>query len=255
VRDFASRYHAPSSGTTQSLDESGLVATIAERLVILNERIERAAERSGRTRADVRLVAVAKTVPCDDIALAIAGGVTEVGENKVQEAERKVAVIGNQVLWHMVGHLQTNKVKKAVGIFDWIQSVDSIRLLDRVNRAALELDRRPSVLLQVNTSGEDSKFGVDPSELTDLVHLASECEGVRVEGLMTIGPMTDIESQTRQAFQRLRLLAEDIRRWNVPRVSMRHLSMGMTGDFEIAIEEGATIVRIGTAIFGPRPTP
>jgi len=230
------------------------VTTIAERLDALNRRIERAAERSGRTRADIRLVAVAKTVPCEEIAHALAAGVTDIGENRVQEAERKIAVLGSQAIWHMVGHLQTNKVRKAVALFDWIQSVDSVRLLDRINRVAAELGRRPSVLLQVNTTGETSKFGVEPAAIGDLVYFASECEHLSVEGLMTIGPLTEIESQTRQAFQRLRLLAEDTRRWTLPRISMRHLSMGMTSDFEIAIEEGATMVRIGTALFGPRPT-
>lgn len=228
------------------------MATVAERLAILNERIARAAERSGRTRDDIRLVAVTKGVPCDQIGLALAAGVTEIGENRVQEAERKISLMGSQAIWHMVGHLQTNKVKKAVLLFDWIQSVDSIRLLDRLNRVAIDMGRRPTLLIQVNTSEETSKFGVTPSALADVVHFASECEGVDVEGLMTLGPRTDIESQTRQAFQRLRLLAEEIQRWNLPRVSMRHLSMGMTSDFEIAIEEGATMVRIGTALFGPR---
>ena len=230
--------------------------SIKENLEQVKQNIANAAVKAGKSPEDIILVMATKTVEPERIREAIKAGGRIIGENKIQEALKKYEALKDEdAKWHFIGHLQTNKVKKAVGIFDWIQSVDSIRLLDRVNQVALELDRRQSVLLQVNTSGEAFKFGVDPPELPVLVHLASECEGVRVEGLMTIGPMTDIESQTRQAFQRLRLLAEDVRRWNLPRISMRHLSMGMTGDFEIAVEEGATIVRVGTAIFGPRPTP
>ncbi|MBM3214837.1 YggS family pyridoxal phosphate-dependent enzyme [Candidatus Poribacteria bacterium] len=226
---------------------------IADRLSDLQSKVADAASRSGRRADDVLIVAVSKMVPCESIAHAIAAGIQHVGENKVQEADPKIGVLGRQVTWHMVGHLQTNKVKRAVELFDWIQSVDSVRLLDRINRQAEALEMTPRVLLQVNTSGEPSKFGASPGDLETLVHFASECRHVGVEGLMTIGPLTHDEAAVRKSFQRLRTLAETARSWKLPRVSFAHLSMGMSGDYVTAIEEGATIIRIGSAIFGPRP--
>lgn len=227
--------------------------SIAQRLQQLNERIAVAAERAGRSVSDVQIVAVAKMIPCDQIALAIAAGVTRIGENHVQDAIEKRQVIGPQVEWHLVGHLQSNKVRKALQVFDWIHSIDSVSLLERADRVADELDATPHCLVQVNTSGEASKFGAAPTDLRAIVERASECRMLTIEGLMTIGPLTDDTAAIRDSFRRLRELANEVQAWGAPRVTMRHLSMGMTSDFAIAIEEGATMIRIGTAIFGPRP--
>jgi pyridoxal phosphate enzyme (YggS family) len=228
--------------------------TIAERLRAIQERIEAAAARSGRSPKDITLVAVAKSVPCNQIARAIAAGVAHVGENRVQEAAEKVPVLGRQVEWHMVGHLQSNKARRALELFDWVHSVDSTRLLLRLDALATQMSANPRLLIQVNTSADGSRFGVAPADVKELVLRASECETVSVEGMMTIGPLTADENTVRCAFRRLRELAGEVRSLGLPRVHMRHLSMGMTADFEIAIEEGATIVRIGTALFGPRLT-
>jgi hypothetical protein len=223
---------------------------IAANVAGVLERIARAAERSGRSAADVTLVAVGKLVEADRVRKAIAAGVTDVGENYVQEAAAKKPLVGAGARWHMIGHLQRNKAKQAVAIFDMMETVDSYRLAEAIGRQAEAAGRTMPILLQVNTSGEPSKSGIAPEEAETLVAAVSQTPGVRVEGLMTIGRWDPDPEKARPEF---RLLAELARRLEERTgVGMRWLSMGMSHDFEVAIEEGAGLVRVGTGIFGPR---
>ncbi|HID55231.1 TPA: YggS family pyridoxal phosphate-dependent enzyme [Candidatus Poribacteria bacterium] len=218
----------------------------------VKERIEKAAIRAGRDPSQIRIVAVSKTFPVERILEAIEAGITDIGENRVQEAEPKIAQIGNRIKWHMVGHLQRNKVKKALGMFDLIQSVDSLRLLDEMEKRAARMGRMIDVLIQVNTSGEETKYGLKPDEVMSFMEVVSQKEHIRVLGLMTIGPLVDDPEKARPSFVMLRRIKEEIEAAKIPKVEMRYLSMGMTDDFEIAIEEGSNMVRIGRAIFGER---
>jgi pyridoxal phosphate enzyme (YggS family) len=215
-------------------------------------RIAAAAERAGRDPAEVLLVAVTKTVPAERINEAIRAGVRAIGENRVQEAESKWGGLLPGPERHMVGRLQRNKAGKAVDLFDRIQSIDGLRLAEAVSRRAEAAGRRIPVLIEVNTSGEESKAGVEPEGLRALLQETAGLPGISADGLMTVGPLTEDARTVRAAFRRLRLLFDGLREHPVPGTDMRHLSMGMSGDFEIAIEEGATIVRVGTAIFGAR---
>jgi pyridoxal phosphate enzyme (YggS family) len=215
-------------------------------------RIAAAAKRAGRDPAEVLLVAVTKTVPAERINEAIRAGVRAIGENRVQEAESKWGGLLPGPERHMVGRLQRNKAGKAVDLFDRIQSIDGLRLAEAVSRRAEAAGRRIPVLIEVNTSGEESKAGVEPEGLRALLQETAGLPGISADGLMTVGPLTEDARTVRAAFRRLRLLFDGLREHPVPGTDMRHLSMGMSGDFEIAIEEGATIVRVGTAIFGAR---
>ena len=228
------------------------MATLSEKLADVNRRIERACMRAGRTPDTVALVAVTKTIPAEIIQAAIDAGVRLVGENKVQEASAKLGQVRGDVAWHMLGHLQRNKVKKAVVLFDMIQSVDSEDLAVEMDKRAAELGRVMDVLVEVNTSGEDTKFGARPEDCIDLVGKMSHLRHISVRGLMTVGAFTPCEEIVRTGFRLLRDLRDAIRRANIEHVRMDFLSMGMTSDFEMAIEEGANMVRIGTAIFGER---
>ncbi|MCX5801742.1 MAG: YggS family pyridoxal phosphate-dependent enzyme [Candidatus Eisenbacteria bacterium] len=225
---------------------------IRARLDCLAERVESAAARAGRNPAEVTVVAVAKTIPVEVVEKAIELGVKHVGENRVQEASPKFDRIGRKVTWHMVGHLQTNKVKRALEIFDVIQSVDSVRLGGAISDRAAATGRTADVLLEVNTSGEATKYGFDPDELAGHVEQMCVLEGIRVRGLMTVGPLAEQPDDARGAFVLLRRLGEKISSLGFPNVDMSVLSMGMSGDFEVAIEEGATVIRVGTAVFGER---
>jgi pyridoxal phosphate enzyme (YggS family) len=216
------------------------------------ERIEGACARAGRRPEEVRVVAVTKTVGPERIQEAVGAGLTLLGENRVQEAAPKIESVRGDVTWHMVGHLQRNKVKKAVGMFDMIQSVDSLGLAEEVDRRSGGIGKRMEVLVEVNTSREDTKFGITPEETLDLVGQMSHLKHIAVRGLMTIGAFTDDEGVVRSCFKTLRRLAGDVREADIPGARMDILSMGMTSDFEMAIEEGSNMVRIGTAIFGPR---
>ena len=222
---------------------------IAENLRQVQDRVANAAERSGRSPKDVLLVAVSKTWPVPIVQAAVDAGVLALGENRVQEAQMKVPEVKGAPPWHLVGHLQRNKAKVAVGLFDTIQSVDSARLAREIGKHAVSAGKEVSIQLQVNTSGEASKFGVAPDDLEALVEETIDVEGVAVVGLMTIAAYTDDEASVRKCFVALRELRDRV---SSNRPSIRHLSMGMTGDFEMAIEEGATVVRVGTAIFGKR---
>jgi len=233
------------------MSRSVKTADIAGNLARVRERIARAAEGAGRRPEEIRLVAVSKLVEAERVREAIAAGVTDIGENYVQEAAAKRAEVGEGARWHLVGHLQRNKAGKAVTIFDIIQTVDSPRLAEAIGKRAEAAGKTVGVLLQVNTSGEESKFGVAPDQVESLLEAVMGVSGLRVEGLMTIGRWDPDPERARPEF---RLLAELAGRLEGRTgAEMRWLSMGMSHDFEAAIEEGANLVRIGTGIFGPRP--
>jgi len=222
---------------------------IRERLTAVRRRIEAAAGRSGRAAASVTLVAVSKTMPVEAIREAVAEGATILGENRVQEARDKIEALAGAAEWHLIGHLQTNKAKLAVGLFDRIHSLDSIRLAHELERHAVEAGRRVRCLVQVNVGGEEQKNGASESEVRPLLEAASRLPHILVEGLMAIPPFLSDPEAVRPFFRRLRVLREELARDGF---FLPDLSMGMTQDFEVAIEEGATLVRVGTAIFGPR---
>jgi pyridoxal phosphate enzyme (YggS family) len=226
---------------------------IAENLARVKERIEMAARRSGRNPAAVRLVAVSKTVEAERVLQAIEAGVKILGENYVQEAQKKIEALGHEVAWHFLGHLQTNKAKVATRLFDLIHSVDSLNLAEELDRQALKGGKMLPILLQVNIGGEATKSGAQEKEIIQLAEKISELEGLAVKGLMTLPPYFDDPQSSRPYFIELRKLSEKLAALNIPRIWMEELSMGMSNDFEVAIEEGATLVRVGTAIFGPRP--
>ena len=220
---------------------------LAENLKAINRRIEQAALRAGRTPGDVKLVAVSKTHPAATLREAIAAGATILGENKVQEAEGKIIEIGRAAAeWHLIGHLQSNKARKAVQLFDVIHSVDSLELAQRLERICIEDGRDElSVFVHVDLAGEETKSGIAESDLDELADFLKSCKCLKFNGLMILPPFFDDPEMTRRFFRRLR----DIRDRIIP---SGELSMGMSHDFEVAIEEGATIVRVGTAIFGER---
>ena len=223
---------------------------VAARVEEVRERIERARVRAGRADS-VTLVAVTKTHPSDAVRAVLAAGVADVGENRVQELEEKVAEVGRGAVgWHLIGHLQRNKAGKALPLFDLIHSLDSPRLAEALSAEAVKRGITARALVQVNASGEESKGGFEPGELVDAVGRIAALPGMRVEGLMTMAPFTDDESVVRAAFRRTRELLDDVAR-QVPGVG-RQLSMGMSNDFEIAVEEGSTLVRVGSVLFGER---
>ncbi len=211
----------------------------------VRERIGWAAERAGRRTTDVTLIGVSKTVPVERVRQALAAGVPALGENRVQEAKEKITALGHPVPWHLIGHLQTNKVKDALGLFDLIHSLDRLELARECDRRARAGGTAIDVLVQVNVGGEASKGGFEPDELDAALDALAELDTLRVRGLMTIPPAVERAEDARGWFRTLRGLAE--------RHGLRELSMGMSADFEVAIEEGATMVRVGTAIFGARP--
>ena len=225
---------------------------LADRLDSLRERIVRACVRSGRAPDSVRLLPVTKGVPTDTVREAMALGLREFGENRVQEAEQKIAGMDPRPRWHLVGHLQRNKAKRAVELFDVIHSIDSAHLADEISRRAVEMSKRVPCLVEVNTSGDRTKFGVPPEAARELLEAVSGCRQIELRGLMTIGPLAGGAEGARRAFQRLAAIRGDAARTGLL-AEDADLSMGMSDDFEIAIEEGATIVRVGTALFGVRP--
>ena len=224
-----------------------------ERLENIKDRIRKAAESSGRNPNSFRLVAVSKTKPADLVRQAIRAGVITLGENYIQEARDKInALAGENVSWHFIGHLQRNKAKYAVRLFDLIHSVDSIKLARELNKQAGKHDKIQNILVQVNISSEETKSGIAPHECLDLIRAIAKLDNLSVHGLMTMPPFFDQPEKARPFFASLRDLRDTIQAESIPGVSMAELSMGMTGDFETAIQEGATLVRIGTAIFGER---
>lgn len=227
---------------------------IAENLARVKRRMAEAAGKSGRDPQTVRLVTVSKLIPEHKIAQAIEAGATLLGESRVQEAEKKIAHLGRQnIRWHFIGHLQQNKVKYIFDLFDLIHSVDRLELAEAIHRAARKRRLTIPVLVQVNVSGEAAKFGVAPEQLENLLVNLSRLDGLRVQGLMTIPPYDPDPEKSRKYYARLRELGNRMAQSNIENISLRELSMGMSNDFTIAIEEGATLVRVGTAIFGKRP--
>lgn len=225
---------------------------LSENLRDIEERITSTCISCGRTRNEVLLIAVSKTKPLTLLEEAYACGIRDFGENRVQELSQKAESMPEDIRWHMIGHLQKNKVKAAVRHAYMIHSVDSISLAQAISVEAVKQSKTISVLLEVNVAGEESKFGYSPSEvLTDISEIAA-LPNIRIKGLMTIAPFTDTAETNRDYFKQLKELAVDIRNKNIDNVDMDVLSMGMSGDFQVAIEEGATMVRVGTSIFGER---
>jgi len=226
---------------------------LKDKIESVKQRISQAAQRCGRNAENILLAAVTKTVSADRIRQAAEAGITIVGENYIQEAKEKFEQLTScNLSWHFIGHLQTNKAKYAVSMFDLIHSVDSLKLAQELSRQAAKLKKIQNILIQVNISQEESKSGISEEAALELVESISRLENVSIKGLMTMPPFFDNPEQARPYFACLRRLSEKIKQYNIPNISMSLLSMGMTGDFETAIEEGATIVRIGTAIFGKR---
>jgi PLP dependent protein len=225
------------------------MSTIRENLSRVRERIERAAQKAGRDPKEIELVAASKTVEVARIKEAIEAGVSILGENYVQEAEKKIEALGKPVSWHFIGHLQSNKARYAVRLFDVIHSIDSIPLAEELNRRAEQPDRVIKVMIEVNLSKEATKFGTDEEKVLNLAKRIQSSKHLSLEGLMTMPPYFDSPEMSRPYYVALRELKERMTKEGIP---MKELSMGMSNDFEIAIEEGATYVRVGTAIFGPR---
>jgi pyridoxal phosphate enzyme (YggS family) len=226
---------------------------IAENLHRVQRRIERAAERCGRDPATVRLVAVSKTVAADKVRQAVGAGARWLGENYIQEARAKIeALSDSRAAWHFIGHLQSNKARLAVELFELIHSVDSLKLARELDKQARRREKVQPILVQVNIAAEATKSGTAEAATPQLVRDIGRCDNLSVRGLMTMPPFFDAPEKARPYFRALRRLAERIADLDIEGVRMTELSMGMTGDFEVAIEEGATLVRIGTAIFGER---
>lgn len=218
----------------------------------IRQRIENACSKCGRDPSSVRLVAVTKTIMPNLIRDAVAAGVQILGENYLQEAQRKIEELGHIASWHFIGHLQKNKAPRAVELFDMIHSLDSPLLADALEKAAARIQRIVPLLIQVNISGETSKHGIDPQNVEQLIEHVSKLPHLRIVGLMTIPPLPSSPDDSRPYYAALRRLRDGLAHRLPDNVQLTELSMGMSSDFEIAIEEGATLVRVGTAIFGPR---
>ena len=225
---------------------------IAENIHSVETRIQAACDRAGRNRSDVTLICVTKTMPVEDLREAYDAGQRSFGENRVQEINDKFPQLPSDIQWHMIGHLQRNKVKYLMDRVVMIHSVDSASLARTISKEAVKAGRTMDILLEVNAAGEESKFGLSYEEVLPLVREIAPLPGLHICGLMTVAPYTDDPETNREFFKKLRDLSVDIDRQSIDNVSMHTLSMGMTGDFEVAIEEGATHIRVGTAIFGKR---
>jgi len=228
------------------------MSSITENWKKVKDQVAGAAVRVGREPSEIQIVAVSKTMPPERLKEAVEAGVPILGENRIQEAWQKYQELGKIASWHLVGHLQTNKVKRALQIFDVIHSVDSFHLAEEINRRCQQLERTVDVLIEVKTSDEQTKYGINPENAVELVEKVVELPNLKINGLMTLGKWTTNETEVRNCFRLLKKTRDDIDQQKISGVFLNHLSMGMSGDFEWAIEEGATMVRIGTAIFGPR---
>ena len=239
------------SGDTSCAD------TIATNTARVRDRIARAASRVGRDPSEVRLIAVSKKFGAPLVRAAVTAGVTDLGENRVQEAAQKMQALTVEdrlgITWHLIGHLQSNKARKAAQAFDWIHSVDSLELLTRLDSAARAADTHPRLLVQVDLASEATKHGASVDDTSRILDAARNCTAVTMCGLMVLPPWSEDATLTRPYFARLRELRDQLVQDGVEPKMLRELSMGMSHDVEVAVEEGATIVRIGTAIFGPRP--
>ena len=231
-----------------------LDADIAANLDDLRRRLRAAASRTGRPESSVRLIAVTKTFGPEHVRAAMAAGQREFGENRVQEGLDKIAAVADSALaWHLIGHLQTNKARKAAAAFAWIHSIDSVELLRKVDAGAVDAGTTPQVLVQVDLAQETTKFGAERGVVTDIVRAALEARAVQLRGLMIVPPIPEQAEASRPWFRQLRELREALVTDGIPAAHLSELSMGMSQDFDVAIEEGATMVRIGTSIFGRRP--
>jgi PLP dependent protein len=226
-------------------------ATLGAQVALVREKVHLARDRAGRSD-EVTLIAVTKSYPVEVVRHVLEAGLTDIGENRVQELEEKVAIVGRSAArWHLIGHLQRNKARRALANCDLLHSLDSVRLARELSAAADREGRVVEALVQVNTSGEESKYGLSREEAVDTVGAMADLPGLRLLGVMTMAPLTDDERVIRSTFREARRLGEELVR-QVPRFELRHLSMGMSNDFEIAVEEGSTMVRIGTALLGER---
>jgi len=225
---------------------------VRRNLELVRERIAKAAARAARRPEEITLVGVSKVQPVEKIQAAVDAGLSHVGENRVQEAASKIPQVHGKVCWHLVGHLQRNKAKKAVEIFDVIESIDTERIAEEVSKRCRAAGKVMDVLLEVNLEREPSKTGVEPGGLLALAEFCAQLDSIKVSGIMVIPPYEPDPEKSRPYFQKARRLFDELRAAGIPGVEARELSMGMSNDFEVAIEEGATIVRVGTAIFGPR---
>jgi pyridoxal phosphate enzyme (YggS family) len=229
------------------------MTSLSDRLTAVRSRIDAAARSAGRDPSSIRLIAVSKTHPVELVREAYAAGQRDFGENRVQEGLQKIHTSADlEIRWHLLGHLQTNKARKAAQAFAAIQSIDSLELLEKVDQGALEAGAAPELLIQVDLAGEDTKFGAPPDAVPRLFEAAATLRAARVVGVMTLPPVPDTPEDARPWFRRVRELRDGWLQAGVAPAMLRELSMGMSGDFEVAIEEGATMVRVGTAIFGSR---
>ena len=226
--------------------------SVIENYRIVDEKVRKACERAGRKREEVTLIAVSKTKPVSMIEELLPLHVVDFGENKVQELTSKSEILSSDLHWHMIGHLQRNKVKYIIDKACLIHSVDSLRLAETIRMEAVKKNVTASILIEVNVAGEESKFGVAPNDTEELIEKISHLSNIQVKGLMTIAPFVENAEENREIFRNLRNLSVDIQEKKFNNVTMNVLSMGMTGDYEVAIEEGATMVRVGTGIFGER---
>lgn len=240
------------SSTSENKDKRVMHRMIRENLNVIRKKIEDACKKAGRESDEVQLIAVSKTKPVEMLREAYDEGCRNFGENKVQELVDKYEVMPKDIKWHMIGHLQRNKVKYIVDKVYMIHSVDSLRLAEEISKEALKKNITVSVLIEVNVAGEETKFGVAPSEVEGLIRQISVLPGISVKGLMTIAPYVDDPEDNRRYFTALKQLSVDITKKNIDNITMNVLSMGMTGDYAVAIEEGASYVRVGTGIFGER---
>jgi pyridoxal phosphate enzyme (YggS family) len=225
---------------------------IAANIDKVRQKIAAAATRCNRSPDSIKLLAVSKTFSSFAVEQAINAGITAFGENYIQEAKEKITAIEKRVEWHMIGHLQTNKAKYAVNLFEYIHSIDRLELAQEINKRAGLINRKINILIEINISGEKTKFGITPSHAAGLIKEISVLENLSIKGLMTMAPYSENSENSRPYFAELRNLQQNIINEGIPGIQMENLSMGMTDDFEVAIEEGATIVRIGRAIFGER---
>ena len=222
------------------------MSSIKENIENINAKIEAACQRSGRKREEVLFLVVSKTIDVPRIKEAVACGMTSLGENKVQEIMDKYEPMGEGIKWHLIGHLQTNKVKYIIDKVELIHSVESIKLAEEISKRAVAKGVTANILLEVNVAGEESKFGIKPEECEQMVREISVMPNIVIKGLMTVAPAVENEEENRKYFRQMKQLLVDINSKKIDNVNMTELSMGMTGDYEVAIEEGATIVRIGT---------
>ncbi len=224
---------------------------VKSRLAELEERIAAACQRSNRKREDVKIIAVTKYIDVPAIGEVLQAGLTHIGENRVQDALPKYEAYTDQAIWHFIGHLQTNKVKEVIGKFTYIHSLDRMSLAEEINRRAQAMGLIVPCFLQINISGEETKFGLDPNDVLAFVQEISNMKHISIKGLMTMAPIVDNVEDTRPVFRGLRQWQERLQALGLPNITVEELSMGMSGDFEIAIEEGATFVRLGSVLVRP----